>query len=525
MTITRQTTRFWLLLTCWLVSFLPRMASADIKPTFIIECNNPDVTAEVEGKGDYSLSGKIPVGPSPTISATWTQGSESGTINIYPLFGEQQGTYSFQSDSFKPSGVGVVTIHLEVTYSAFNLSISRADAQVSISTGGVTTEQTSFASGTKVTIKAEGWTRGDTTLTAKEITGYSIDGQLILRSSVENPEVTFTMPASDVIIAVETSSKIKLPGGTGEDRTLVIESQPSFSAKGQATIESGKRELEVLDVPAELRGETFCPLAITLTQENGTPITTLDTPMRIAMTYPNGVTSDDGIYVLHLATTDHPSTILLPTLGKDSLSFEVSGFSDFLLIVTRTDMTLPTGISFASSSIALTVGKESDIVYELAFSIIPTTDTVKYVFFRSTDERVATVNNAGHVTALNPGTCTIIGHTLFGSHKASCTVTVTRVPDPDPDPVPDPAPDPDPDPDPDHPTSVEKPSSDAPRALGTKGALILISSEAIRVDVYARTGHSLLNGHTVNGTFRLPLAAGLYFVRFADGTTHKVIIR
>jgi uncharacterized protein YjdB len=62
----------------------------------------------------------------------------------------------------------------------------------------------------------------------------------------------------------------------------------------------------------------------------------------------------------------------------------------------------------------------------LAATIIPTYAEVKTVTWNSSDDAIATVDNAGKVTAVNTGECTITVTTTDGNKTASCVVTVVQ---------------------------------------------------------------------------------------------------
>lgn len=77
----------------------------------------------------------------------------------------------------------------------------------------------------------------------------------------------------------------------------------------------------------------------------------------------------------------------------------------------------------------------------------------KTLIWHSSDESVATVNEAGEVKALQSGTATLTVTSASGNFYAECEVTVKvpeskPTPEPDPDPEPDPEPEPMPEPDP-----------------------------------------------------------------------------
>ncbi|MGV2788103.1 hypothetical protein GNF98_20950 [Clostridium perfringens] len=69
----------------------------------------------------------------------------------------------------------------------------------------------------------------------------------------------------------------------------------------------------------------------------------------------------------------------------------------------------------------LAVGAEET----LTATVAPANATNKAVTYSSSDPTIATVTNAGKVTAVAEGTATITVKTTDGNKTANCTVTVT----------------------------------------------------------------------------------------------------
>ena len=80
-----------------------------------------------------------------------------------------------------------------------------------------------------------------------------------------------------------------------------------------------------------------------------------------------------------------------------------------------------TGVTVTPTALPLTVGQTGTITP----NITPANATIKDVNWTTTNENVATVSPLGVVTAISPGTASIIVTTVNSSKTASCTVTVT----------------------------------------------------------------------------------------------------
>ncbi|MBU3111007.1 M4 family metallopeptidase [Clostridium lacusfryxellense] len=105
--------------------------------------------------------------------------------------------------------------------------------------------------------------------------------------------------------------------------------------------------------------------------------------------------------------------------------YPYSGFSTtqkYSLIVTK-PLTGVTGVSLDKTTANLKVGE----VVNLISTVNPTDATNKNVIWSSGDASVATVNNAGKVTAVRNGTTTLTVTTADGGYTATCDVTVQSV--------------------------------------------------------------------------------------------------
>ncbi|MGW8823352.1 Ig-like domain-containing protein [Paenibacillus lautus] len=80
-----------------------------------------------------------------------------------------------------------------------------------------------------------------------------------------------------------------------------------------------------------------------------------------------------------------------------------------------------TGVTLNKTSTTLTVGAEET----LTATVAPANATNKAVTYSSSDPAIASVTNAGKVTAVAEGTATITVKTTDGNKTANCAVTVT----------------------------------------------------------------------------------------------------
>lgn len=80
-----------------------------------------------------------------------------------------------------------------------------------------------------------------------------------------------------------------------------------------------------------------------------------------------------------------------------------------------------TGVSLNKNSLSLTVGGKDTLIATVA----PTTATNQKVSWNSNNDKIASVDNSGNVTAVAPGNATITATTADGNKTATCSVTVT----------------------------------------------------------------------------------------------------
>ena len=82
---------------------------------------------------------------------------------------------------------------------------------------------------------------------------------------------------------------------------------------------------------------------------------------------------------------------------------------------TPTPTPTPTQIKLDQETLSLDADRSEQLVATGAEEIV----------WRSENEAVATVDEDGNVTGINPGTCKIVAATEDGKYEAECTVTVT----------------------------------------------------------------------------------------------------
>ena len=143
-------------------------------------------------------------------------------------------------------------------------------------------------------------------------------------------------------------------------------------------------------------------------------------------TYHRGYITGTGNAVVYLtiqenATSTDRSINSYPFYFEDETTHTRTSISIEQRMAGGSDVKV-TSIVFSSSALSLNVGSSSNIV---AY-VYPTNATNKSLNWASSNESVATVNQAGRVTAVGAGTCYIRAYSTDGSNKmAECVVTVS----------------------------------------------------------------------------------------------------
>jgi hypothetical protein len=126
--------------------------------------------------------------------------------------------------------------------------------------------------------------------------------------------------------------------------------------------------------------------------------------------------------------TINGSTVHIVGVGSTTITASQAGDNTYnaatnvtaTLTVTAATVAV-TGVTLNKTTLALTAGGSETLTATLA----PETATNKNVTWSSSDATIATVDNAGKVTAVAAGTATITVTTTDGSKTATCAVTVT----------------------------------------------------------------------------------------------------
>lgn len=120
-------------------------------------------------------------------------------------------------------------------------------------------------------------------------------------------------------------------------------------------------------------------------------------------------------------TVDQSGTVTAVKEGSCRLiAKSADGNAQDFIVVTVTKKTV-TGLTLTPPTLILKVGE----TFDLEAKVVPSDASIPDISFASSDKKIASVNEAGRVTALKPGTVTITAKSVdVTSIKKTCTVTV-----------------------------------------------------------------------------------------------------
>ena len=166
----------------------------------------------------------------------------------------------------------------------------------------------------------------------------------------------------------------------------------------QVSFSNENGESEKVNVPA------FKTKPTTTTTTTAKPTTTTTTTVAPTTTTTTSTVAPTTTTTTTVAPTTTTTTTVAPTTTTTTTAIAV------------------TGVTLDKSTLSLEVGATGNLVATIA----PSNASYKAVKFTSSDDKVATVDNEGKVTAVKAGTADITVESLMdGSKTAKCALTVT----------------------------------------------------------------------------------------------------
>lgn len=531
-------------------------AIPDFSGRIILSINNTSVTASVDKPlaKEGELVTLTLLGLNSRQSAVVTAGL-SAVESSYPVMAGERNTYTFQMPS------STIYINVNVKTSGYLVLVQTPGVGASLATVGLerqlpdgkwetmTAGTSEVAEGMKVRASLVLSSNPKYKLTLRELTGYALDGLWSLlpvkpengTSGTVPPELTFTMPASDVVLRYMIANEAVIvdeptedtPGGTPvEVPEIAWPGNPGTPEKPVLVItkEIEEDKLKILQeeltgqlpvIPDEANTETISELVdISLQLSGGERVQPEDGEwVTVTYPFPQGTDGKWNFVILHLISDNPGEPMMFETIYPESLyiglRFRVTRFSPFAIVYTSPvvpegggDPVRVTDVALSRSTLSMEVGGSES----LTATLTPSDATDQRLVWSSSDDHVATVSAKGEVKALSAGTARITVRTLNGGFTASCDVTVAS-----------PGPEPTPEPDPEPPVSNAVVESPTPVWSVSDGSLVVTSSVPVSLRVHDASGRQrVMKGPSLS--HRVALPAGLWLVRIGEEPACKIVI-
>ncbi|WP_077369466.1 Ig-like domain-containing protein [Anaerosalibacter sp. Marseille-P3206] len=303
----------------------------------------------------------------------------------------------------------------------------------------------------------------------------SSDGEHWKDVAANSPNTNVTLKAftkNSETVSVESvsldKSTLNLEIGKSENLTATV--NPSDATNQNITWSSSDEKVATVDESGKVTAIAAGTATITVTTEDGIKTTTCEVTVTEPKILVESVSLDKSTLNLeigkseNLTATVNPSDATNQNITWSSSNQEVATVDEYgkvtaiaagtaTITVTTEDGSktatcevtvtepkiLVESVSLDKSTLNLEIGKTET----LTATVNPENATNKKVNWSSSDEKVATVDESGTVTAIAVGTATITVTTKDGSKTATCEVTVPEAkPEPIPDPKPEPVPEP-----------------------------------------------------------------------------------
>ena len=165
-------------------------------------------------------------------------------------------------------------------------------------------------------------------------------------------------------------------------------------------------------------GVSLSKTSLTLAEGGSETLTATVAPTNATNKAVSWKSSDTGV-----ATVDNSGKVTAVKAGSATITVTTSdGSKTATCSVTVTSKTISvTGVTLDKTEMELTEGESA----QLKATVSPEDASDKSVKWTSSDEKVATVDNAGKVTAVAPGTVKITVTTTDGNKETSCSITVS----------------------------------------------------------------------------------------------------
>lgn len=339
------------------------------------------------------------------------------------------------------------TATLRVASQATSVSLNKTEATL-------TSGKTLTLKATVTTVDGEKyndveWTSGDTNIATVDQNGVvtaKYPGKVVIKATA--PDGTY-QGATAVITVIQGATGVEIPEtatvSVGENITLKANVLPEYASNKDVTWSSSDESIAFVDANGVVIGKKEGTVTITCTTVDGgfkdtCKVSVVISAQGITLSR-TSVTVEAG-YNYQLTATVTPAsttnkdiiwTSSDETVARVNSNGLVSVLAGGTCIITATTVSggisasctftviqNPSGVELDSNVRTMYVGQ----VATLTATVLPLTATTREVTWTSSNDKVATVNPKGLVTALSRGTAIITAKTKVGGYTATCAVTV-----------------------------------------------------------------------------------------------------
>ncbi len=388
--------------------------------------SNKTTVATVSSTGEVTAK----TAGSAIITVTTTDGGKKATcsitvnektVSVTGVSLDKTSLSMIEGDSFALTATVLPSnaTNKSVAWSSSNTSIATVSSSglvtaksVGTATITVKTEDGEKTATCSVTVKAKtisvtGVILNKSTLTLTEGESQSLIAT-VTPSNASNKEVSWS--TSNPFVATVSSSGIVTAKATGTTTITVKTSDGAKTATCKVTVTAATVAVTGVSLSVSsytIKVNSSLQLHATITPSNATDqsVTWSSSNTSVATVSCDGLVSPKGV-----GTT----TITVKTND---------GGKTATCVITVEEVTVSvTSVSLNQSSLSMLVG-DSQV---LTATVLPSNASNKNVAWSSSNTSIATVSSTGRVTAISPGSATIIVTTENGGKTASCRVTVTQ---------------------------------------------------------------------------------------------------
>ena len=256
---------------------------------------------------------------------------------------------------------------------------------------------------------------------------YPVTGVTLDRTSVELTEGDATVLTATVNPSNASNKNVYWTSSDQSVATVDNTGNVSAVKAGSATItvtteDGGKTatcKVTVKEKIYPVTGVTLDRTSVELTEGDATVLTATVNPSNASNKNVYWTSSDQSV-----ATVDNTGKVSAMKAGSATITVttEDGGKIATCKVTVKEKIYPVTGVTLDRTSVELTEGDTT----VLTATVNPSNATNKNVYWTSSDSSVATVDNAGKVTAVKRGTALITVTTKDGNKTATCTITVTK---------------------------------------------------------------------------------------------------